>query len=182
MTIEINLDYLQKNQLSADQFVIIQLILDNRIDRLEEFKQIIIESKFDESIEKLIQLDYLEIIDETYTITDKCKKTFKNKGRFEEFYNAFPTSVIRPDGKRESLRTDKKRCATKYNRIAKRQDIHDTIMECLNKELLDRESNGTMKYMKKMPNWLSSEGWKEYENTDGVVAITGGGYGTEIIY
>ena len=163
MNVEINIEYLLKNKLSANEFLILQLILEKQDERLKKFKEIVGEDYYMASIRRLLEVGYLQVISDGFEVTTECLRTFKGKGYFEELYAAFPVSVVRPDGKRESLRTDRKRCATKYNRLAKRKDVHEHILKCLEYEIKDRTRNNSTMYMKKMPNWLSSEAWKEYE-------------------
>jgi hypothetical protein len=37
-------------------------------------------------------------------------------------------------------------------------------MESLRREVNDKVMTGKLMYMKKLPNWLSSEGWLAYQN------------------
>lgn len=107
---------------------------------------------------------------------------------FDEFYQLFPTKVLRPDGSYDYLRVDRERCRKIYhNAVRKNKTLHDHIMSCLQYEVMDRKRNGQMPYFKRMPTWLSSEEWKvtseklknypvsNSDSTDGKEA-----YGTEI--
>lgn len=158
MNIEINPDYLIKNDLTANQFLILQLICENDALRLDKFIN-------DEDIEQLKSKGFLTVDKEgNLEVTKEYLSTLQGKGFFEELWLTFPVSVIRPDGIRDSLRTSRKRVRTAYKRIVKnRKDNHEHIIACLKLEIRERTKNDTMKYMKKLPNWLSSESWKEWE-------------------
>lgn len=104
---------------------------------------------------------------------------------FNELYNLYPTKVTRPDGSVDYLRTDKTRCRRSY--AAKLKDgtaIHENVMECLKFEIQQRESEGSLSYMKRLPKWLASEEWLTWDErrndnielTDNFVA----GYGLKL--
>lgn len=190
MTIEMNLDYLFKNKMTANQFLVLQLILEKRDDRLKEVAEVIGVVEYSKIIKALVAMEFLLMFSEDeetagYEVTQKALSTFKGKGHFEEFHMLYPVSVVRPDGKRESLRTAKKSCSTKYNRLAKRRDVHENIMKCLEFEIQERTKDGSLMYMKKMPNWLSSEAWKEWEEKMKVSSVLDDlvtdVYGTELV-
>lgn len=161
MTIEINTDYLLKQKLTPNQFTVLQLVVEGDYKALEELKGVYLEFTLD--IEALKQRGLLLFEDGVYKVSTQYLRTLKGKGYFEEFYALYPTSVIRSDGMRDSLRTAKKQCERKYKRLVKRQDQHEHIINCLKYELKERRGNDNMKYMKRMPNWLNEEVWKEYE-------------------
>lgn len=185
MTVEIDIDYLLKNHITANEYLTLHMILNSLDERLEKFKRIVGDSNYYSILTSLIGIEFLSVDPEGLSITENCMRTFKGKGYFEEFYLAFPTSVIRPGGKRESLRTARKQCERKYRGIAKRRDTHEYIMKCLDFEIKDRTREGSMQYMKKMPNWLSSEAWIEYgekmEQSSVLDIINSNVYGTEVV-
>lgn len=160
MTIEINTDYLVKQKLTANQFVILQLVLEGELSKLEEFKGIYLE--FSNDLEELKQRGLI-IYDNGLHVSEQFLRSLKNKGFFEEFWMHYPVSVIRPDGAYCALRTARKQCERAYKKIAGRKDQHDHIIKCLMFEVKERERTDGMKWMKKMPNWINSEAWKEYE-------------------
>lgn len=170
-----NVDYLLKNEITANEFLVLQMLIEKQSNRLESFKGVVGDDEYNIILASLVVKDFLEFLPDAdeFSVTETALRTFKGKGYFEEFYMAFPVSVVRPDGKRESLRTDKKRCNTKYTRLAKRKDVHDNIMKCLEYEVKERTNDNSLMYMKKMPNWLSSETWKEYEEKMLVDSVIG---------
>ena len=116
-------------------------------------------------------------------VTDEFKLQLFGKDLFEELLDLFPSTVIRPDGKKEYLKTDLRRSKSKYKTITNDQvDIHNHIMQCLALEIATRTANNSMKYFRRIFNWLNTEGWKEFENnlSDKTIELTDG-YGTDII-
>lgn len=182
MTIDINPDYLIKNSLTANQFVILQLIYEEEFDKLKKLGKI---SEVESDIEILKSKNLVVQTDEGLKVTPEYFRTLKGKGFFEELLATFPPSVLRPDGLRDYLRTDRKRAERKYKTITKnRKDIHMHILECLKFELEQRSKNGTLMYMKKLPNWLNSESWKEWEEKlklNSIFEEEENSYGTDII-
>lgn len=195
MTVEVNIDYLIKNKITANEFLVLQMIIEKQDNRLNKFQKVVGDEVYANILSSLKDMGFIDTIVITsndkeivyeHKVTETALRTFKGKGYFEEFYAAFPVSVIRPDGKRESLRTDKKRCNTKYNRIAKRKDVHEHIIKCLEFEISERKRTNSLMYMKKMPNWLSSETWKEYEEKMKVselidIPLEEEAYGTKLV-
>ncbi len=171
MILEIDTSYLIKNKITAHQYTIAKLV---REDRQPELKKYLVVTKTDGSLRKDLEGLYsagfvsmppgsvisLNSID----ITTKFSQshTFTNDP-FEELYDAFPTKVLRPDGSYDYLRVDQKRCRKiYYNIIRESPTMHEFIIRCLAVEVKDRKSKGQMSFMKRMPTWLSSEGWKAY--------------------
>ena len=81
---------------------------------------------------------------------------------------------------------DRKRCKKIYNNIISgNPSKHRFIIKCLEKEIEYRESHGSMRFMKRMPTWLSSEAWTTFTDMaeDDHVTIPDDktiGYGTDI--
>ena len=106
---------------------------------------------------------------------------------FDELVQVFPVSVIRPDGTKDFLRNDLKRCKMAYSKITKNKFfIHQHILECLRYEIALKKKEGKMSYFKRLSKWLASEEWKIYEqalnesNIDSLSNNGGLGYGCEL--
>lgn len=82
---------------------------------------------------------------------------------FDEILNEYPVKVVRPDGVKDYLRTDLKRCRRNYSKIATSRKKHRRILNALKYEKKVREQEDSWKYMKRLPKWLSSEEWKVFE-------------------
>jgi len=171
MILEIDTSYLIKNKITAHQYTIVKLV---REDRLPELKKYLFITESDKNLrqdlESLYSTGFISsqpgsvISLNTIDITTKFSQSHTfTKDPFEDLYDAFPTKVLRPDGSFDYLRVDQKRCRKiYYNIIRESPTLHDFILRCLNVEVKDRKSKGQMSFMKRMPTWLSSEGWKAY--------------------
>jgi len=85
---------------------------------------------------------------------------------FEELLTKFPKRVKRTDGVNDYLLTDLKKSKIKYNNLVnKTTNLHQHILECLEYELKHRHKNNTMKFMRRLPNWLESEEWRTFEQS-----------------
>lgn len=92
-------------------------------------------------------------------------KDFQGGGNlFDELYDIYPETVVRPDGKSQFLKTNKKQCADAYARIVKGdKELHAKICNVLRAEVAQRERNGGMSYMQKLRNWLLAEPWNDVD-------------------
>jgi len=194
MILEIDTSYLIKNKITAHQYTIAKLV---REDRLPELKKYLVTTDTQLSLRKdledLFKAGFVTsppgsaISLNTINITTKFSQSHTfTKDPFEELYDAFPTKALRPDGSYDYLRVDQKRCRKiYYNIIRESPTLHDFILRCLAVEVNDRKSKGQMSFMKRMPTWLSSEGWKAYADVvehcdDSTLDEKSTGYGQEI--
>jgi hypothetical protein len=194
MILEIDTSYLIKNKITAHQYTIAKLV---REDRQPELKKYLVTTKTDGSLRKDLEVLYAAgfvsmppgsvISLNEINITTKFSQSHTfTTDPFEELYDAFPTKALRPDGSYDYLRVDQKRCRKMYyNIIRESPTLHDFILRCLAVEVNDRKSKGQMSFMKRMPTWLSSEGWKAYadvaEHCDiSTLEENSTGYGQEI--
>ena len=120
-------------------------------------------------------------------LTQVGEDLITGKDQFSELLENFPVSVIRKDGTKDYLRTDKKKAERLYKRITRgRRDIHEHIINCLKYEIEQRVIGNSMMWFKKLPNWLSSnewENWNERMKEDEIEKIFGAEveeYGTSI--
>lgn len=188
MLIELNTDFCAENRLTPTQYTILVLILEDDTKALKKFVEVGIIPDLQAAIMELKSRSLVDIEEDgTLKVTEEFLRTFKGKGRFEEFYSLFPTSVIRQDGVRDQLRTAKARCKLMYNRKIKSKAQHDHIIKCLKFELKERAKNNGMGYMKRMPNWIRDEQWKDWEDrvkADSIIASIDTeyeAYGTEVL-
>jgi hypothetical protein len=80
---------------------------------------------------------------------------------FDEFYEAYPQVVIRPDGTKSFLRANKNNCRKRYNAIVgKSRAAHEHLMECLKFQQNELVMTGRMGYMKTMWKWLTQCEWE----------------------
>ena len=81
---------------------------------------------------------------------------------FNEFQKAYPVKVVRPNGKEMFLIQGAKESKTIYLKLLKKGYKPGEILRALEHELKMRDSNGDMKWMKSMKNWLNEESFVPY--------------------
>lgn len=162
MVVEINTEYLIQTGLTANQFLLAQLIYERHFMTLSKLKLEFAES-IKQDLDILTGAGYLTQSAGTHLITPKFVSILKKEGKFEEFFNTYPISVLRPDGNKDYLRVNKASCKTRYNNLIKKTKTrHDFIVSCLKFEIETRTKEGSLSYMKRMPNWLSSREWEAW--------------------
>jgi hypothetical protein len=193
MLITIDTDLLIKSKLDANQFTILTLIYENEIDLLNKYlKEINQYDKFaKEDLNELMKMGYIYgIKEEMYDfkhleLSNKFIKLVSRGDIFEELVRHYPKSVVRPDGKVDYLLTDLSSAKNIYTKLTNKNiALHDFIIICLEEEIEDRTENDTMKYMKRLPKWISDRGWESYkERMRDLQPVNGDlhyGYGTRI--
>jgi len=167
MLIELDLDEAKRLKITVNQFILIKLIIE-KID----IKSLINVVRIDES--DIVNLKEQGILtsesslnleaESNLVVTEEFIKKFKAKDFFDEFFDIYPTSTIRPDGLKDYLRGDVSRCRKYYSKIVgKSRAKHERMIESLKFELATRKQSNGMQYMKRMPKWLLSEEWLLYE-------------------
>jgi hypothetical protein len=186
MIVEINTDHLIKMDLTAGQYLLAFLIYQRLYNAYSNLK-----FNFPQIIENDLQmLNDKGFIFQTgtrmgYSITDKYLEYCGNKDRFDELLERYPVFVIRPDGNKDFLRTDKKGNRRKYESLTNRsKSKHEHILKCLEFEIKTREREGSLKYMKRLNNWLTDrewEIWAERMEVDTQTELKTTTYGTELV-
>lgn len=182
MKFEFDSEFLLKNNITPNQFFVLQLASEKRnnyLGRYEEFMK--------EDIDKLVEKGYIKKIGKRYRVTPMYLEEVEEKGSFQELLETFPKSVVRKDGILTYLRKDRIRSAKLYEKKTRnRKDVHDYIIECLKFEVQERTKDGTIIWMKTLPNWLEAEEWVEWGerkkdcNRSGILETQRRPYGTEI--
>ncbi len=186
MIIEIDLEKVLDLNISVNQYIFIKSLNSNQMGK--GIKSFVNYRISDDEIVDLINREILtkNSTKENATLTDQFKQimdgTFE-KDFFQVFYEIFPTSVVRPDGIKDYLRTDLNRCKKLYKQIVGNNSVkHDNIVRCLNYEIEQKRRTNKMGYFKKMRTWLISEQWLESEEAlkDVKPLISTTVYGTDI--
>jgi hypothetical protein len=196
MILEIDIQFLLDNKITAHQYSIAKLISDNKVTLLKKY--IAYSNTLNELPKDLEALKKAGFLTSTFEsgnfinlekieISQKfIKASTFTSDPFDEFYAAFPTKALRPDGMYDYLRVDQVKCRKLYHNIVRvKPSVHSHIMRCLRSEVEERTLKGQMSYMKRMPAWLTSESWKIYEDhVEGDEGTTQGekhkAYGTSI--
>jgi len=178
MVIEVDTNTLKKLGISAHEYIILRMMLDNNYVLLNEYiKSSKTESRWRDNLTKLSQLGYVVVNDynvnninpQTVAISASLRDKFSFKtDPFFDLYNRFPVKVVRPDGRQVYLRKNYDYCNTLYNTVIRANPSkHDSIVNALEAEKKDRELNGTMQYMKTLAKWISDKSWEDYEEKVG---------------
>lgn len=196
MILEIDTKFLLEHKISAHQYLLLKYALNSDYNAMKNYLNA--SNKYNDLIEDMVAMYNAGFI----STPPNDKATFRSVvpserfiklmsftgDPFDEFYNAFPVKVLRPDGEYDYLRIDRIRCRKLYHNIVRvNKTMHDHIMSCLKLEVQDRSQKGKMSFMKRMPTWLSSEAWKVYEDklTASISSVDTSiqgrtGYGTDI--
>jgi len=181
MLLEIDINYLNKHQITAHHFIILKLVNDGDLRRLRGY--LLNTDSYGSLPEVCRTLHKLGLIvdppsDPLALSTIKVSSKFRSTlsfvdDPFEEFYKAYPTKVLRPNGDYDYLRIDQKRSKKIYHNIIRMNiEKHQFILNCLKHEIKDKTARGQMSFFKRMPAWLTSESWKAYADlADSQVAI-----------
>jgi hypothetical protein len=191
MLINIDINELVKNKLTADEFVLAELISEKNYEILNSYLDLYSREEYMGILDSLCKKRMIEGYSDHTDVKDITVRSIFTKiltkgDFFDELLQAFPSSVIRPDGTRDYLRTAPTKSRQKYSTITKNKlVIHEHILECLKYEIALRRKEGKLSYMQRIPNWLSTEGWKSYEDRlkdEGIDSLsnTDLGYGNQL--
>jgi hypothetical protein len=173
MIVDINTDFLINNKVTANQFLLLSLLLADKQSILKDYFLInnVSVEQINTDITELQEKGFLEgNVTGLYDLTRlrptfKLKALFSSDDLFKEFLMTFPLKVTRTDGTLDYLRTDQSKARMLYLAHTRgKKSIHDHILKCLKHEVKYRESNGSMKFMKRMTSWLSSQEWESFED------------------
>ena len=166
MIIEVDLDKVLDYDISVNQYIFIKSLSSNQLDRIKSFvSNRISDDDIVDLINKCVITDDSTKVKASLTeeFIDSISGTFQ-KDLFQIFYEIYPTSVVRPDGIKDYLRTDLNRCKKLYKQIVGNNHVkHDNLIKCLNYEIENKRKTNKMGYFKKMRTWLVSEQWIEAE-------------------
>ena len=184
MILKVDLDLLKLN-ISIEQLVVLSALLDK--NQKKNQKASILSLVDSEELKQLEQRNF--IISETgktkdYQVTDTLKNMLneeEERDRFQQFYDLFPSYIVRPDGTKDYLRGNVNRCRTVYNNIiGESATMHDTLIKCINYENEQRLLTGKTGYMKRMWKWLTTREWESY--IDSIESDNTVSYGNDLIW
>ena len=171
MLIQVDVNSLINNLLKIDEFVILQLVYDKQYDLVSKYLSLYDSEEKKKLFNRFNLFGFVTNYNNTeeydpskLTLEPDFLRIIANGDFFDELVQVFPVSVIRPDGTKDFLRNDLKRCKTAYSKITKNKYfIHQHILECLKYEVALKRREGKMSYFKRLSKWLASEEWKIYE-------------------
>ncbi|HSH50592.1 MAG TPA: hypothetical protein VK982_02610, partial [Bacteroidales bacterium] len=170
--------------LTANQYVLSNIIYERYFNTFEHYK-----FKFPKVVDKdlkyLTQENYIEKADSRigYRVTKKFLDNVIKPDNFDELLSIYPVYVIRSGNNKDYLRTNKDTSKALYKKITSRKKSnHDFIIKCLKYEIETRTAEGSLQYMKKLPNWLKTKEWETWAERmeHEVKPITSKTYGTDL--
>jgi len=194
MLIQVDVNSLINNHIKIDEFVVLQLVYDKQYELVSKYLSLYDSEEKKKLFEKFNLYRFVtnynnlnEYDPSKLTLEPDFLRIIANGDFFDELVQVFPVSVIRPDGTKDFLRNDLKRCKVIYSKItSNKYFIHQHILECLRYEILLKKKEGKMSYFKRLSKWLASEEWKIYEqslnesNLDSFNNDGGLGYGNKL--
>lgn len=184
MIVEIDTHLLEQLEgISLNQLVFLSLVINNQPNQSK--LQSLFSLMNSNEIQETIDIGYIEkATDGSYSPTNQLiDKIGKEKDLFQQFYDAYPVYVIRPDNTKDYLRANVNKCRKVYNQIiGKSKAQHEHILNCLYHDIDTKATTGKLCYMKRMWQWLTSREWESVEQslTDTTTQTTEITYGTDI--
>lgn len=192
--LEVSLDTLKRGRLTAHQFLLLKMIHERRfieiqeyLDRTDSRKSLLDDLIHLKGVKLILKYDTNDPNDLKWvSIAPDFKMLISDGDFFEELYASFPVKIIRPNGTQDYLRADRSTCRKIYTTIVgSNRSKHQHILKCLQFEVNLRNGDGTLSYMKRMSNWLTSQEWKSVEeriadSSNARTEVNDIGYGTEL--
>jgi len=177
MVVDIDINQLLKLRITAEEYFLLRTLQKKGVASLRKYYlqnpkpdddvlRSLVEKRLIHNANRQNEFDLEKII-----VRNKFMEVSKpTMDLFEELYNLYPAKVTRPDGSTDYLRTDKSRCRINYtNKLKHGVVTHTDVMESLRFEISQRESDGSIAYMKRLPKWLSAEEWTTWKERLGDV-------------
>jgi hypothetical protein len=171
MLIQVDVQSLINNLIKIDEFVVLQLVYDKQYELISKYLSLYDSEEKKKLFDRFNLYGFVtnynninEYDPSKLTLEPDFLQIIANGDFFDELVQVFPVSVTRPDGTKDFLRNDLKRCKVTYSKITKNKYfIHQHILECLRYEVALKRKEGKMSYFKRLSKWLASEEWKIYE-------------------
>jgi flagellin-specific chaperone FliS len=171
MMLEVSLDTLNRSKITAHQFLIAKLIMDKQFDELEKYLNNTNCKDVASDLENLHKLGYISVYEyndfkdlKNIRIMSSFLKEISGDNFFDELYNSFPVKVVRDGGITDYLRTDRYNSRKLYDMlVSKNRSKHEHILKCLKAEIDHRERTGSIRYIKRLYNWILSREWRSFE-------------------
>ena len=184
MILKVDLELL-KLDISINQLVLLSALLDKNQKKNQKLS--IFSLIDDKEIKHLVERNFIVPVpgkSKDYQITDTLKDLLnkeEERDYFQEFYNLFPSYIVRPDGTKDYLRGNINRCRLVYNNLLKESPtMHETLIKCINYENEKRLLTGKTGYTKRMWKWLTTREWEAY--VDSIESENSVAYGNDIIW
>jgi hypothetical protein len=174
MNVEINVEGLIKNKLTASQYVMLVMLYESNNELFVNYINLYGFAK--KELQGLMNQGYILSCDPGNPLTcitiarDKVRKLLGvEESYFTELFNTYPIKVSNGSSLRilrpSSLSAKAaKVCKEKYDRYIKGNVLkHKHVMECLHKELDIRRRGGNLQFMHALETYINKNAWDQYE-------------------
>lgn len=169
MILELDTEIIDKiENITSNQLVFLTLVLDDNQkthQAVSSILSLVSETEIQDLISKELIIQELHGKNTVYRKSEKLEELLKReRDPFDDFYELFPTMVIRPDGTKGFLRANLNRCRAYYKQLIGHSMMrHQHILDCLRYEIFDKTRTGKLGYMKTMWKWLTNGEWEAIE-------------------
>jgi len=188
MIIELDTKLLElPEKINLNQLVFLSMVLNKNQSTYDQDVRKLVSLMRDDEISYLIEQGLITSMERSKSILYEATQKLKNfmeppKDQFDLFYEMYPIYVLRSDGSKSFLRTNKNKCRNLYNILTGgNYAMSQHINKCLQFEIDKKMSTGSMCYMKTMWRWLQDRQWEasdeEMNNTQQTQQHS---YGTEL--
>lgn len=188
MIIELDTKLLElPEKINLNQLVFLSMILNKNQSTYDQDVRKLVSLMRDDEISYLIEQGLITSMERSKSILYEATQKLKNfmeppKDQFDLFYEMYPIYVLRSNGSKSFLRTNKNKCRNLYNILTGgNYAMSQHINKCLQFEIDKKMSTGSMCYMKTMWRWLQDRQWEasdeEMNNTQQTQQHS---YGTEL--
>lgn len=188
MIVELNTKLLElPEKINLNQLVFLSMVLNKNQSTYDQDVRKLVSLMQDDEILYLINQGLITSMERSKSILYEASQKLKDfmeppKSQFDLFYDMYPIYVLRSDGSKSFLRTNKNKCRNLYNMLTGGNNaMCEHINKCLQFEIDKKMSTGGMCYMKTMWRWLQDRQWEasdeEMNNTQQTKQNT---YGTEL--
>lgn len=165
MNISVSVDFLQKFEISADDFVYLYLLHAKSYDVLEKLSLNVdltaLQTKGLVKVGENIQSHIVrgKFFDET---------TADFEQMWSEFLSHFPIKVYAKQGIRvlrakDPLALNNEKARKQYKKYIKEDKTkHEHVIKCLQTELEIRKTNNDLGYMQQLSTWMNQRTWEKY--------------------
>ncbi len=189
MIVELNTKLLDlPEEINMNQLVFLSMVLNKNQSTYTQDVRKLVSLIHDDEISYLIDKGLVTSIERSRSILYEASPKLKAfmeppKCYFDLFYDMYPIYVLRSDGSKSFLRTNKNKCRNLYNIMTGgNKEMCDHVNKCLQFEIDKKMRTGKMCYMKTMIKWLQDREWEssdeEMQNTQ---QTTQSDYGTELL-
>jgi len=195
MNIEINVEGLIKNKLTASQYLMLVMLYESKTELFVNYVNLYGFAKSE--LQGLIDREYILYCDPKKPLScitiarDKVRKLLGvEESYFTELFNTYPIKVSNGSSLRILRPTSlsakaAKVCKEKYDRYTKGNVLkHKHVMDCLDKELEIRRRGGNLAFMHALETYINKNAWDAYEGLlteNNVIKNSDTKYGEDLI-